>query len=182
MLLYVLLSLLITGSIISATLAYVTARSVDVLGVVTLSISTILLSVVEIQTRRPMPRPSSRAPGRTILVVIAVTSLVATVAYGLNDGQRARHTTFLTQREHFPVCASFVALRPIGDLYLAIGPDGAHRLIDRDCRAKMEIARPRPIIAEHKVWPILRRVFLRPSEPRRRDPYMEQRAAPSNPQ
>lgn len=88
------------------------------------------------------------------IVLFLIATVVATVAFGLNSGQRDRHAPLPIQSASNATCGEYVVLRRFSDVYLALGKDNRHRLIANDCSVKFTVPAVKPIVADRETVPV----------------------------
>lgn len=131
-----------TLTIIDAFISYWIGRPVDVFAVLMAAGGVLLFSIIDksISAQWPPQEPP-------LLVGVALLSIVVLMlisAKGMNDGQRDRFLSYADASSYRAQCGDFVVIRKAGSMYLAIGKDDRHRLIDDDCAQKILIPGVKP--------------------------------------
>lgn len=100
-------------------------------------------------------KPNSKTPYALLVGFIVLFVVWA----GITAGQENRHATFAALTRNNSTCGDFVVVRRFSDLYLALGRDGQHRMIDKDCKVKFAIPRVKPTIKTDDLSPSIRWLF-----------------------
>lgn len=124
--------------------SYTTGKAIDVAYVVSGGLVFVLIQDVLFNARQTR---------EVTVVLFAIAVAFGTIAFALHSGQRDRHSQYAAQSASNSVCGDYVVLRRFSDVYLAIGKDDRHRLIDDECKAKFTVPIVKPLVTDRKALP-----------------------------
>ncbi len=120
----ILLGIVVTKWMVTS---YLTGEAIDIHFIVMSLVGLLLLHAIAVPFRPTLD---------VTMVVFAIAVVVATVTFGLNSGQRDRHANHIEQARSNVVCKDYIVLRRFSEMYLVIGKDDRHRLVDRNAVPK----------------------------------------------
>lgn len=96
----------------------------------------------------------------TNVVMMSAFAIFGSTLFGMNGGQQDRFRSFETQARRNAACGDYVILRKFSDLYLAIGKNSRHRMIDgKDCSVKFAFPDVEPMVKPSDLPPSIRWLF-----------------------
>lgn len=129
-------------TVFDAIVSHYIGRPFDVFGVLMGVGGIVIFTFLDksLSTQWPMEEP----PFLVGVAFITIIVLLLICAKGLSDGQRDRFLHFTDAKSSRAQCGAYVVIRKTGTMYLAVGKDDRHRLIDEDCAEKILIPAVKP--------------------------------------